>query len=521
MQKQKYSFKTRLLAFVILVPFTAVSCYMPAASDPGQPPPKRKLGTAIFDGLTESATPVTFYLTDGYEPSETATGKTAFLPKGEGIPENFLITSEELDGGTVVRFLAGDSGMAVSVYFDEGKTFPRGFLFNEETGESHINGFRGTFSDYDEITETFSLTLRYGEEEHTFDGLVLNKNVLTAYQDDTNLTPGQNTRARNYVTVLGVWTALTLQFEEAVAESGETKAMSGICRIGTAVAGLRHSEFTVVSKDVVTRGSAVHAKVESPVAVVVVAPVTVAVSVVGRIADGEESDPPTESPLPPAKLYAPRFELYYLDEAGEKKPVPVIREGNKPKGLSQEFYIRPHDMIFDDYTSNVRFYYTVGMYEISDDIPAITCKFSPQNSFYSESNISSGTAENGDQYFEVKKRNGARSINDLTTTLTIKTYNKTRTADPDKPQYYEYYYVNGEEFTGENGFVIHFIDYVTEAEKAEVLIPEHTVEHNPLQMALAVFPVIPYILPDSYFNDDVLLPVVDAGLIPPLIWVGK
>jgi hypothetical protein len=64
---------------------------------------------------------------------------------------------------------------------------------------------------YDAESEAFSLKLYYGDETGAFNGFALNKNVLAAYQDDPNLEDGQNTRARNYITAVSVWTAITLR----------------------------------------------------------------------------------------------------------------------------------------------------------------------------------------------------------------------------------------------------------------------------------------------------------------------
>ncbi|MDR0639113.1 MAG: hypothetical protein LBG27_09510 [Spirochaetaceae bacterium] len=155
MKKYEVSFKIRLLAFLVLVSFTMTTCWLPQSPEPA---PSAREPVPVTPGpsvLSSSAVhSLAFYIGDDYQPSEEDTGKTAYLLEGEDAPKDFVITSEDLDDGKgVARFLDGESGTAVSVYFDAGKAFPSLFIINnEEDAEDRVYG---TFSEYDYDEEMF------------------------------------------------------------------------------------------------------------------------------------------------------------------------------------------------------------------------------------------------------------------------------------------------------------------------------------------------------------------------------
>ena len=143
MKREKHSFTIRLLAFVMLVPFAAVNCSAPVLPDPDAKKP--------WPGGTGEAIekPVSFYLSDDYQPSPEDTGKTAFMLPGN---ENFVITSEEMGNSeTVGRFLSGEKETGVSIYFDGTNAFPRGFVLTDETDTAY-----GIFSPYNTETQVVS-----------------------------------------------------------------------------------------------------------------------------------------------------------------------------------------------------------------------------------------------------------------------------------------------------------------------------------------------------------------------------
>jgi hypothetical protein len=114
MKKRGGFFKIRLSAFLVLIPFTATTCWLPQSPElaPQNPSPVTP-GTMIS---ASAVRPITFYVGDEYQPSEEDMGKTAYLLQGTDAPKDFVVTSEELDDDNgVVRFLDGENGPAVSV----------------------------------------------------------------------------------------------------------------------------------------------------------------------------------------------------------------------------------------------------------------------------------------------------------------------------------------------------------------------------------------------------------------------
>jgi hypothetical protein len=343
MKKQEVSVKIRLLALLVLIPFTATTCWLlqnpepaPQSSSPATPQPLVPVtpGTAT---TTPAVSSLTFYVGDDYQPSEEDTGKTAYLLQGKDAPKDFVVTSEDLeDERGVVRFLDGENGTAVSVYFDEGEAFPSLFIVSEEGKEERVYG---AFSDYDYGTETFSLTLQSGDEKQTFEGITLNKNVLSAYQNDPSLSDKQNERTRHYVTAVGVWTALMLRHDSLEAEAESLASMNGqwiltggssenpLTSIGKALFNIFNTGLKILTYAgaifsgamiaVAKVGAAIGVAISAPVVVAVaVVPVAVATSVTSAgdtAANGEE---------PPEERAAPRLKIWYEDDAGIQ-PLPA------------------------------------------------------------------------------------------------------------------------------------------------------------------------------------------------------
>jgi hypothetical protein len=470
---------------------------------------------------------VSFYLTDDYLPSETDTGKTAFILKDVEAASNFVITAENAEDGedgTVVRFLAGDIDTVVSLYFDRDVPFPRRFAMNAE-GETTY----GVFSDYDSGEETFALTLKVGGEEQTFPDIVMNKNVLTAYTYNPDFTGGQNDRMRDYVTALGVWTALTLRIEAAMANEtqvsaatgatgslyginaswmltggvvdavkrGFRKAIDDIANVGKSVAEFFVGVFAGTATAVVAVGAAIGVTIAAPV-VAIIAGVTAVVATVVYLAElgkddtfweavPEEPDTPPDEPppRPPEQRNAPLLRFYYLDEAGAEQLVPVIHTG-AATSPAQSVYITPNDL-GDDYESVVRFYYQVGKATDADrnatDITMFDFVIVPYGSRDNKryNNVVSGEDEKG-AYIEVKKSDGYSSKIDYygrQTQLVVTVYDGNQSG-PDNKVPYPCFYANGTEFNGAADFVINFFDYLADAsEVAAIHIPPHTVEIIP------------------------------------------
>jgi hypothetical protein len=504
MKKTHGSLASRLAAFAVLLSFTAASCPQYSSPDTAPPPQKQRPlypVSVIPQSGQQPTIPVSFYLSDDYEPTETDTGKTAFALSGDKTLEKFLATSEERGNGAVARFLDGESGTSVAVYFTGGEPFPASFTLDSEEGA--VSGF---FSAYHEETETFALTLQCGAETYgPFESFTLNKNVFGLYQDDKNLTAGKNVRIRNYITALSVWTSMTYWLNKQMtemedAERGLKKAMENICEIG-AVITVAAGAFEITAAKAVSVATDIGIVIAAPVvaAVPVAVPIAVTHVTLADIGENEANEEPAEPPLPPAKLKAPRFDIYYLDEAGGQQPLPVMRGGQTPE-IGEEFYIRPHGTGIRNATSIVKFYFKVASVETTDGEVKTSLVFSPEDDPYLPVSVK---ADEGGNYFEIKKYDGFRSFDSIKTTLTIKVFNGTATTDSEHPVYFPCYYVNGEEFTGGEGFVINFIDKISPDEESQVRIPQRTISETP-----------------GTYNIEPVLPVLDrlvnrVGSLPP------
>jgi hypothetical protein len=426
-------------------------------------------------------------------PTETDEGVTAFAFNNNQAAKDLVITSEEAKSGdgTVTRFLAGETGTVVSMYFSGGENppFPQIFVMSNEEN----NDVFGFFSPYDAETETFSLTLRAGPETHTLNNIVLNKNVLSAYQPDPQKSGGWNARMRDYTVSLGVWTALTLAIEAekdgiaatdgndragldrpdwylvgAVAKEAQ-KAVDDIVTVGKAVAEFFAGTFMAAA--VQAKGAAVGVAVSAPVTIAIAAVVVT----VAYLSDTGNEEPEYQPDPPPAELNAPHFYFYYLDESGEQIDLPVMSSGETP-ALSQAVYIPPNGH-GQDYTSNVRFYYKAARSPeaaSATDVPTVDFAVvnweSEANLFYQR--IVPGKDEQGD-YIEIKKGDGAlgQTMPRRHTRLIVKVYD----GSGGNKSPYPVFYANGMKFTNADMFVINFFDYVTAEEKEKVVIPPHEV----------------------------------------------
>jgi hypothetical protein len=482
MKEKSCSLKLRVWAFVTLILFTVTSCPIPSL-----PEPDAMVLVPGRIGITVAHRPVSFHLADDYQPSVTETRKTAFILRDVDAAKNFVITAETEDDGTVVRFMASDTDTIVSLYFDKAAPFPRGFAMNAGGDTAY-----GVFSDYKE-NETFDLTLKSnGEEPETFEGIVMNKNVLAAYQDNDDFSPEHNERMRAYVTALGVWMAVTLHFDRETAEnqvsavpsavsggtnplagfslndeeSGFRKAVENISGLGAAAGAFFHGVFALTTEAAVTAGAAVEAKVAAPVVAVIAGVTAVAATV----------EIEKEANQPPAQPNAPHLRFYYFDELDAEQPIPVMRTDAEPSP-AQSVYIEPNGR-GSDYTSNVRLYYQVIRSGFADtdqvtDIPTLDGVITPygskDNKHYQA--VFSGTDDEKGAYFEVQKSDGFIGTDARRQTkLVFTVYDGNQPVKTPYPSFY----ANGIEFNGATDFAISFFDYVNDSEKAEVVIPPHT-----------------------------------------------
>jgi hypothetical protein len=202
------------IALSLIVIFTLTSCPMvtqtPLNSTPVVITPKPVTLPPVPDlKVVEAAIPAFFYL-NNKTPTMRDRGRTGFMVANMAEAKDLVVVSEDGGAYPIVYFYGIEDISSVAIHFDRpGDDFPSGFVICQEEGVPLVTG---NVSAYDEETETFSLDLDGGFE--TYDGLVLNKSLFSAYPDQGDLTESQYLRVRNIITSLALWTAFAYQTQD-------------------------------------------------------------------------------------------------------------------------------------------------------------------------------------------------------------------------------------------------------------------------------------------------------------------
>ena len=106
--------------------------------------------------------------------------------------EGLLIVSDDPDwnstqdnssDGPIVYFYGIEGISSAELQFNRGEDFPERFVIHQDGVDT-----TATFSNYNEETATFSVTMDDGVNNETYNDLVLNSGVFTAYTYDASLT---------------------------------------------------------------------------------------------------------------------------------------------------------------------------------------------------------------------------------------------------------------------------------------------------------------------------------------------
>jgi hypothetical protein len=210
----------RLVALALVVPFFfTTSC-------PGISGSQETDNTVTYPAITLPDVPETpkippkplvFYLDGQYRPVMEDTGRTGFTVM-YGMPdESVLLSSEDTGGDPIVRIMTvsqqeGEMSLVDTFFYfhNQDSPFPYRCSVAREYEGVTFEQVDVSFSDYNETTESFSVAY----SGTTFDNLVLNKGVFSAYTADPSLSKSKNIRMRNAITALALWTALEIQGTE-------------------------------------------------------------------------------------------------------------------------------------------------------------------------------------------------------------------------------------------------------------------------------------------------------------------
>jgi hypothetical protein len=204
MKRNLFVYFSAIITFIV---FTFTSCYSPFVSYL----PKE---AAVYQLEIGKGTPYYVYLDSNYsiidKPigiNDRDPGKTAILVDDNKLAEGIMAFAETTQDGATVRLINKNNNSTIYMFFEQGKNFPTSFII--ETQGERFNAF---LSNYDTQKECYSIAFEKDGEFVTQDNVIMNKNILTIYNDDLKLNKDQNTRIRNIYTALGVYASLYNEF---------------------------------------------------------------------------------------------------------------------------------------------------------------------------------------------------------------------------------------------------------------------------------------------------------------------
>jgi len=133
-------------------------------------------------------TPVGFYVDSSGNFTEKDSGRTVLIADKKA---NVVFYSDNLTSSTQSVGFAFDDKTIVFL-FEKNQNFPAKIVLSDSE-----DSFKGTFTSYDSVTQSFGLTIAQGSDKETLSDVPLSKDIFTQYKDDPKLTPSQNLRIRN------------------------------------------------------------------------------------------------------------------------------------------------------------------------------------------------------------------------------------------------------------------------------------------------------------------------------------
>jgi hypothetical protein len=95
------------------------------------------------------------------------------------------------------------------MFFKKGSNFPHSMAIS-----NGVENFYAYLSSYDEVNHTYHVTFAHSGSYEMMDNVVLNGNIFTLYEEDTELSDSQNRRMANMTVAMGVWGSLYATFEQ-------------------------------------------------------------------------------------------------------------------------------------------------------------------------------------------------------------------------------------------------------------------------------------------------------------------
>jgi len=140
------------------------------------------------DNNTNNFTPMGLYVDSSGNLAETDSGRTVVVADKNA---KVVFYSDNLASNAQRVGLSFDD-KSIIFFFERDQNFPTKILLSDSE-----SSYKGVFTPYDPITQTFGLTLEQGGEKKTWSKIALSKDTLMQIRDDKALTPSQNLRMRN------------------------------------------------------------------------------------------------------------------------------------------------------------------------------------------------------------------------------------------------------------------------------------------------------------------------------------
>ncbi|MDR1390217.1 MAG: hypothetical protein LBJ31_09620 [Treponema sp.] len=194
---------TRTIAVLLLVTFTVLSCSSPVGSGSGP-------GTSPVVITPGEGDPRFVYLDSSGSATDTDAGRTGFFIENNKNAKGVVVISDDSGTEDVVLVRNPHNDSNVVMFFKKGVDFPYRMTITQGT-----ESYAARLSSYHAGTQTYDITFQQGGSFETLKNFVLNDDIFTLYQNDTDLDTSQNRRVGNIVIALGLWGSLAASLEEA------------------------------------------------------------------------------------------------------------------------------------------------------------------------------------------------------------------------------------------------------------------------------------------------------------------
>jgi len=172
-----------------------------------EPPPPPQGPSPLTPGV---GTPRYFYVdSDGnyIENEVVGSGRTGLIVEDNQFAEGVLVYSD--DTGTEDRVAFVNEDNIVSMFFKKGSNFPHRMSINDGS-----NTYYAYVSSYDNGNSTYNIAFLKNGSYEMMDHVVLNKDIFSLYENNSELTNSQNRRMANMIVAMGVWGSLYATFDK-------------------------------------------------------------------------------------------------------------------------------------------------------------------------------------------------------------------------------------------------------------------------------------------------------------------